>query len=189
MKTVKYGMLAFALGSAAAMAANQGQLGSTSTADFGITAQGPVLPRQVQILNVVDMTLTNSTRSEVDATYPGATMYFCAIDTYSGAMSITVTSANGASANPVSRWLLKTTSNDLLDYTARLALASNNNIIGNTQSGNSFTATVTAGYTVSGAGACGSGNLKFHVNLDTAMPQTFPARNYIDTVTMVASPV
>jgi hypothetical protein len=170
-----------------ALSATQGTAGATSTASFGITAQGPAVVRQVQVLNVADITLDNNSRSELTPSSVGATMAFCVVDNYGGGVSLTVTSANPSAG--AFKWTLATTEGQTITYNASLTLADLSLVRNNVNPSNTFTGTISSGATVTSTTACGSGNLKFSVALDTPMPQTLPARTYSDTITMVASPI
>lgn len=178
-----------ALATSPVFAAQQGSLGTTSTATYEITANGPVLPRLVQILNVSEV-ITTSTRAERVASSPGATASACVVDTYGGAVSLTVSNAL-ANGNTADGWVLKASTGDTIIFRTEVTDMSNSAIYGGFQGGsNSFVARIPAGSTVSSSGSCGTGTIKLHDFFigGQTMPETFPARSYT-TITLVASSV
>lgn len=170
-----------------AFAANQGSLGSTSTGSLTLTAQGPALPRQVQVTGLSDPIFTNSDRSEFDGTKPGFTMLFCVVDTYSGALSLNVASAGGPQANG---WRLVSSGGQSVVYRAVFKAANSPTLLGDSWSaGTSFSFSIPIGISVADAAACGTGNMKANfVLINGDMPQTLPAVSYTDTLTFVLSP-
>lgn len=170
-------------------AATQGTAGSTSTATVNVNAQGPAIPRQVQVLNVADINFDNNSRSERGVGRPGSTMQFCLVDTYGGDVNLTLSTNNPVSTARNS-WQLAASGGQLITYSATLTRADMTSLSGGTSNVNpSFAVPVSGAFTVPNTSACGSGNMKIHLDLETDMPQTIPARNYLDTITMVASPI
>jgi hypothetical protein len=172
-----------------AQAATQGTLGPTSTGSYLLTATGPAIPRQVQVLNVSDVSLTNGTRADTDPSTPGVTMRFCLIDTYSGTVQLQLSSSNGI-FNP-NGWRLQSSGGDLLSYGVSVTSAADGSLLGSLPAlSSSFTATVPPAVVVANSGACGVGNVKVNTVLisPSTMPETLPARVYTDTITIVATP-
>lgn len=172
------------VGNTCALAASQGTAsGTSSTGNFLLTAQGPATPRTVQILGLTDPTLTNASRAEVDTSNPGVTTSFCIVDTYSGSVSLSVSSGSGSGAFQVVAG-----DGTRLQYLIRITDPTNaTNYGGDVTTATSFTRPITSG-TVSSSASCGTGNYKAHIRLTQVMPETIPARNYTDTVTFVVTP-
>lgn len=172
-----------------ALAATQGTLGPTSTGSYVITATRPATPRQVQVLNISDVSLTNITRADTDPSTPGVTMRFCLIDTYSGTVQLQLSSTNGV-FNP-NGWRLQSTGGDLLSYGVSVTSASDGAVLGTLPPlSPSFGFSVPPTVVVANSGACGAGNVKVNTVLisPSTMPETIPARVYTDTITIVATP-
>jgi hypothetical protein len=174
-----------------AIAATQGSLGSSSAATLVVTANGPATPRLVQVLDVEDATLTNSTQSERSPSTPGVTMTFCVVDTYAGAVNLRVSNdpVNGTSS---SGWLLKAASGSAtIPFVPEIMNPSISALYGAFNESNSFNAGITAGQTVSNAAACGAGNVKLHISLPVGqtLPETVGGTTYTTTVTMIATPI
>jgi hypothetical protein len=149
------------VGALSAQAATQGNPSTTSSqADFIVTAAGPATPRVVQVLNVSDVTITNTTRTQVEATKPGITMAFCLVDTYGGTVRLNVASTNG-----VGEFRLLSSGGVRLKYLVRITDPSNStNFGGEVTSATSFSVPVTAVGTVSNASNCGAGGTtKAHI--------------------------
>lgn len=171
-----------------AQAATQGTLGPTSSGSYVVTANGPATPAQVQVLNVSDVTLTNSSRVSWDPSRPGVSMQFCLVQTQGGAVNLSVSSASGSDSQG---WLLKTANNESVTYVADLYSVSPETRLGGSVGGSSnYLVNVAAGVAVTSSATCGAGNLRSDIRLvnQAGMPQTFPARTYTDTITIVASP-
>ncbi|MFN7571975.1 MAG: hypothetical protein ACK5TK_11070 [Betaproteobacteria bacterium] len=191
MKVLHFAAVALASISALpAIAATQGSLGTTSTATFGVTANGPATPRLVQVLDVEDATFNNSTQSERSPSTPGVTMTFCVVDTYAGAVTLQVSNdgTNGIDSNG---FLLKATSGTTVTIYPEVTNVSVSSLWGAFSGANSFTATIPAGQTVSAAAACGVGNVKIHVSLPASqtLPETIGGTSFTTTITMVATPI
>jgi hypothetical protein len=171
-------------GSACALAASQGTAsGTSSTGNFLLTAQGPATPRTVQVLGLSDPTLTNTSRAEVDSSNPGVTTAFCIVDTYSGSVSLTVSTGSGSG-----QFQVVAGDGTRLQYLIRITDPTNaTNYGGDVTTATSFTRPITSG-TVNNSSNCGSGNYKAHIRLTQFMPETIPARTYTDTVTFVVTP-
>ncbi|MFN7572350.1 MAG: hypothetical protein ACK5TK_13005 [Betaproteobacteria bacterium] len=168
-----------------ALAATQGQLGNTSTANFSLTVQAPVIPRQVQVLNVSDISFNNSSRSERDSSRPGATMAFCVVDTNGGSVNLSITNSY---ADGTFAWTAQTPEGENIQFQIDLTDFAVVNLWGSIL-GTTYLATVPTTFVSSTAGACGAGNIKIHPRLYISdMPQTFPAKTYSTTMTIVASP-
>ncbi len=171
-------------------AAQQGTLGATSTGSFTLTADGPAAPRLVQVLNLSDLTFNNSTRADSFAGAPGATMRFCLVDTYGGAVQLQLSNSNGFS-NP-NGWKLLSSGGDQVAYTVSVTNANDGSLLGGLPpASTSFFANAPSGVAVTNSTACGVGNIKFNAVLEnpTLLPETVPARSYTDTITIVATPV
>lgn len=177
-------------------AATQGDLSTISSqASFTATAQGPALARQVQILNVSDVTITNSTHPENNAGVVGVSMPFCIVDTYVGAVNLTMTTSNPLGG--FNKWVLKSGDGSGVTYVLDLTYA---DLTGSFTPGGSLTSSsvtnlVPAGKAVASSGACGSGNFKVHFKVydsggfnPAPLPETLPAKTYTDTITMVVTP-
>jgi hypothetical protein len=190
MKTFNFAVGALFVFCGHATAATQGTASTTSSqGSFVVTMNGPVTPRTVQVLNVADITLNNASRAEIDAALPGSTMTFCVVDTYSGATQLIVQSANGANSfgwNAVSNDGAQTQSYYDLSITSA---ANTGSILGkNAAPSPSFGVPLAAGLAVGSTSACSSGNIKAHVVLRAAMPDSLPAKTYIDTITLIVTP-
>jgi hypothetical protein len=170
-----------------ANAATQGTASTTSSqGSFVVTMNGPVTPRAVQVLNIADITLNNASRSEIDAALPGSTMTFCVVDSYSGATQIIVQAANGGSS---SGYVAVSGDGAQSFYDLSITSAANTGtVLGKNDAGTSFAVALAAGFAVVNASACSSGNLKAHVVLRAAMPNSLPAKSYTDTLTLTLTP-
>jgi hypothetical protein len=169
----------------AAHAASQGNLGSTSTASFSMTVQAPVIPRQVQVLNISDVTFNNDTRSERDPGRPGATMAFCVVDTNGGSVNLNITNAY---SDGNFNWTARTSAGEEIQFQLDLTDMQVSNLWGSA-TGTTYLATIPNTYVQSTSAACGAGNIKIHPRLYVfSMPQTFPAKTYATIITIVASP-
>jgi len=190
IRTLSALALALAIGFTA-HAATQGLPSTTSSqATFGITGNGPATPRQVQVLNVTDVSFSNSTRAETNATDPGATMSFCVIDTCGGQVRLSVSTSNNANGSSTHPWRIVTTDNQFQLYKFVVTKAVVSSVIGLASPGSStLTATVPVDSVVTSSASCGSGNVKAHIELGSPMPESLPARAYTDTITVIATPI
>lgn len=190
-KTLSLSLLALAIGAALpAFAATDGVLDATSsTANFNVTANGPVTARAVQVLGASDLTISNSTPSVITPSVPGATTNFCVVDTHGGATNLTVSTGNALVG---SNWVLKDGGGNTRNYEVKITNLANSNtyITAGNDGASSAAATLASGVPVLNSASCGTGNLKAHVYLPQgAMPDTYPGRAYADIVTLVVGPV
>jgi hypothetical protein len=168
-----------------AQAASQGVASTTSSSgSFVVTANGPATPRTVQVLNLSDATFSNTNRPDNDANFIGTTMTFCVVDTYGGASSISLTSANGGLGNG---WSLNSPAGSAVTYRVALTTAGLASLAQTPSDGtNTFSANLNAGIAATSPSTCGTGNLKANIYLlGGPMPETLPARTYSDTITVV----
>lgn len=185
-----------AISAASARSATQGTASTTSsTASFSATAQGPAPARQVQILNVSDVTITNSTRPDTSASNVGVSMPFCIVDTYQGAVLLTMTTSRAL--GPSNRWQMQSADNSTVPYTLGLTYAdlSGSFTAGGTLTNVAVSNSIPAAKAVASTGACGSGNFKVHFTIYGAsggspapLPESLPAKSYTDTITMTVAP-
>lgn len=179
--------LALATAANLAGAATQGTLGASSTGTFTNTFIGA--PRQVQVLGLKDATMSTSSGnvrsafSTVDA--PGVADKFCVVDTSGGAVKLTVTGSNLQGTDD--RFLAKSSAGESLFYYQSFYTDSGAPV-GKNLSTTGFTVPATVART--SAAQCGDGNVtKSIVLFDTTTGLPATGRSYIETVTVVATPI
>jgi hypothetical protein len=173
----------------APFAATQGTLGSTSSGTFGVAANRPATPRQVQVLNLSDVSFTNSDHPDADnqGSEIGESMRFCLVDTYAGQVRLTVSTGNNLLS--YTWWQLGTTDGVLVNYAVTVGLPGQATPIAASRNANATSSSLTTFAAVADRSSCGSGNLVAHVYVQSAMPNTLPARTYTDTITVLATPI
>lgn len=175
--------LAGAALSGAALAATQGSPSTTSsTGNFAVTATSPATPRQVQVLNISDIAVNNSTRADDDPSRPGATMAFCLVDSYGGTVALAATTAN----TPSGSWQLRSADASAVGYEIVFRPMDNSSVYGTT--GAASTLAISNPARVSSTALCGGGTIKAQVHLFGNIPDSFPIKTYSDTVTLVLTP-
>lgn len=190
MKSPFHGSLALCLLATASLAgaATQGSLSSTSSSGtIGVTANRPVLQRQVQILGISDVTISSTTSSELAIlSGQGSTTAFCIVDTYGEALSMQVSPSAGGRA--FGNWGLIDGSGNVVRYRVTFTNASRSTTYGASGPGYPLTVSLPAGLAVTASGSCGSGNMKAHFDMVSALPQTYPARASTDALTLTITP-
>ncbi|WP_295534279.1 hypothetical protein [uncultured Pseudacidovorax sp.] len=191
MRKFKLAFLALAAVSGIAAAATQGTLGATSTGSFTNTFNSS--PRQVQVLNLADATMTPNS-GVVAAPVPwgntitGAADTFCVVDTGGGAVKLTLSNSNGAGSANGTNFHAKDAAGNGLDYWQYLLKAGDNTVYAYNDLGTTGF-TVAAGQTVTAASSCGSGNVFKGITLPGGVTLPTGTSVYTDVVTIVATPV
>lgn len=173
------------------IAATQGSASTTSSSgSFIVSMQGPASPRLVQVLGISDVTMTNSSRSDLDANRPGFTMAFCVVDTYGGAVQLSASTSNGGyNQGDGYGWRALHTSGAYTIYRVKFSDAASTGVFGESHIDPTFTISLAAGNVATSSGACGGGNMKIHGTVYSgAMPETLPARTYTDIITLTVTP-
>lgn len=172
-------------------AATQGSASTTSSSgSLNVSMQGPAAPRQVQVLGISDVTVTNGSRSDLDANRPGFSMAFCLVDTYGGAVRLSASTANGGyNQGDGFGWRALHSSGAYTIYRVKFSDAAVTGVFGESNMDPTFTINLDASYVVTNASACGSGNVKIHGTVYSGpMPETLPARTYTDVITLTVTP-
>lgn len=185
MSKSKIFFLALATAANLAGAATQGTLGASSTGTFTNTFIGA--PRQVQVLGLKDATMTinsGNVRSAFFSDGPGVADKFCVVDTSGGAVKLTVTGSNPHGTDD--QFLAKSSAGESLFYYQSFYTDSGTPV-GRALDTTGFT--VPAAVVKTSAAQCGDGNVTKSIvpAAFTAWPAT--GRSYIDTVTVVATPI
>jgi len=182
-------ILGLSFAASAPFAATQGSLGSTSSGTFGVAANGPATPRQVQVLNLSDVSFNNADHPDAgnQGSEIGKSMRFCLVDTYVGQVQLTVNTGNNLLSN--TWWQLRTTDGVLINYAVAVGLPGQVTPIQASRNANATSFSFTTFAAVADSSSCGSGNLVAHVYVQSAMPNTLPARTYTDTITVLATPI
>jgi hypothetical protein len=169
-------------------AATQGTPSSTSsTGSFVFTANAPATPRLVQVLNISDVTVDNSSRAlKGPSNVPGGTMSFCVVDTYVGTVGLSISSTNYTGTNG---WNVRASSDgSRLEYDVLAETPSETTLGASSPSAASFAVSMGPTRVVGDSSQCSTGNIRMHLNLKATMPTSLPAKSYTDTVTIVATP-
>jgi hypothetical protein len=168
-------------------AVTQGTPSSTSsTGSFVFTANAPATPRLVQVLNISDITVDNSSRAlKGPSNVPGGTMSFCVVDTYVGTVGLSISSTNYTGANG---WNVRASDGSRLEYDVLAETPSETTLGASSPSAASFAVSMGPSRVVGDSSQCSTGNIRLHLNLKATMPTSLPAKSYTDTVTLVATP-
>lgn len=187
--------LTAALFVSSAGAATQGTLGSSSTGSLSVTANAPPPPRLVQVLNLSDVTLTNSLGAPTyafstvveGAITNGTTFNFCVVETTGGNASLTLTSSNGGNNGDGSFRLVHAGSGTFVKYKVALTDINTAGVVDakSDANGSSFITTIPSSLVRTSAAACSTDNLKLHLGFRT-LPST--GLSYADTITITVSP-
>lgn len=160
MKTHRILAALIGIACSSGFAAQQGTLGATSTGSFTNTFNATGL-RQVQVLGLFDATVSidsgmiNAFTSSPGTPVQGVADNFCVVDTYGGAVGLTVT-ANEYSATTL-RPVARAASGSILGYQLSMESVANpgfNTVMDSTQP----TQIVPNGF--SDASQCGGGNMR-----------------------------
>ena len=186
MSKFKIGILALAMVAGAAGAATQGTLGPTSTGSFTNTFNGNA--RQIQILNRVDLQMSpnspniNWLNSNV---IPGAQGSYCVVDTGGGAVHLTFTS----SVPPVDVQTRNAVDAAGVNFPYTLGVA--NSVVWTIRDLATTGITVPSNMTVTAAGGCAA-NANFlltQIVTTTGAPMPASTNVFVDTITVVATPI
>ncbi|RZM04097.1 MAG: hypothetical protein EOP73_03135 [Variovorax sp.] len=184
MTKLKMAFLALAAVSGMAGAATQGTLGATSTGTFTNTFTGA--PRQVQVLDLKDATMTPTSGNVTNAVVtgkPGVTDRFCVVDTYGGAVKLTLTSNHGRASALAHN--AKSVAGTTLVFNQSLMIDGG---------ASSITDLDTTGFVVpatkvvQSAGACGSGNVAKSISLNNGAALAVGSDTFTAVITVLASP-
>lgn len=154
-------------------AATQGSPSTTSsTGSFVFTANGPATPRLVQVLNISDVTVDNSSRAIKG---PGS-MTFCVVDTYDGTVGLSISSTDYTAVNG---WNVRAASDgSRLEYDVLAETPSESTLGASSPSGASFAVSLSPTWVVTDSSQCSTGNIRLHLNLKATMPTSLPAKTY-----------
>jgi hypothetical protein len=177
-----------------AAAASSGTLGSTSTGSVTVTASAPPPPRLVQILNVDDLILNNSSPASSIAIYgtKSASDNFCIVETTGGSVAVQVSTNTGVAVDGLWRANAIDVSGATIRLDFRLTRDDNatTGVLGsnNPQNGSaSFTTVLSAGVARASAAECTTlgDNMKMHAGIDELAAN---GRSYSATLTFVVTP-
>jgi hypothetical protein len=194
MKRVKLGTYlccaTLLLASSPSWAASQGSLGSTSSGNFALTLTAPPVPRYVQVLDLQDLSLSNSNgQGSSVVTLPHATNYsFCVVETTGGAVNFQASSANGGVAGQ-QRWKANANAGvTFVGYEIAFKNRGGSSFLARPAAGaGSLSVVIPAGNSWTSASICTSlfPNVEVHVGFDD-LPES--GLIYTDTITITVSP-
>ncbi|MFN7570160.1 MAG: hypothetical protein ACK5TK_01705 [Betaproteobacteria bacterium] len=185
---------ALVFASGVAGAASNGTLGSSSTGSLNVTANAPPPPRLVQVLNLDDLTLNNSSPVPHGGYgSKGTSDNFCVVETTGGAVSLQVAISTGPAESGL--WRLNATDSSGATVPMNLVLTrpdlTTTGLSGalNPQNNgtNAFTATLGAGVARGSSSECGTlgDNMRVSLGINELAAN---GRTYSAIVTFVVTP-